>query len=111
MEKVGDLAQRAHVSLPKAETEAIARSGNGIAYDLRSLGLPVPANAGYSPGADVGAVSYRVQMLGMLADLAKIKQMGERLKQGQTSLSDTANLPDLDYSHVDLRELTRLISG
>jgi hypothetical protein len=66
-------------------------------------------------------------------------ETGERLKQGQTPLSDIANLPDLDYSHpsdavfkavaivpmsglaiggppregfpVDLTEFTRLISG
>lgn len=138
MQKASDLAQKAHASLPKAETEALARSGRQLVYDFRGLGLPVPANAGCSPGADVGAVWYRAKMLGMMAGLAYFKQMGERVMQ-RPPVSDIANLPDLDYSHpsdavfkalavvpmtglalgapplkgfpVDLKEFTRLISG
>jgi hypothetical protein len=133
-QKAVGLAQKAGASLPKTEVEDSARGG-ATSWDFRSLGLSWPTNAGCSPGADVGAVWYRVEMLGLLEELRRMSYISEV----GPPLSDIANLPGFDNSKpsdpvfnalavvpmiglahpsgtppigfpVDIGELTRLIS-
>jgi len=94
MRKCGRLVrvQKGETRLPKAEPEGSAQSSRS--YDSASLGLPIPADAGCSPGADVGAVWFRVMMLGWLEGLWKMRYI---IKLGRPS-SEIADLPDVDYS-------------
>jgi hypothetical protein len=94
MQKAEGLVQKAGASLPKREVEDSAQSGIGTSYDFPSLGLPIPTNAGCSPGADVGAVWYRVEMMEWLEGLRRTSHI---TKVGSL-LSEIANLPDFDYS-------------
>jgi hypothetical protein len=135
-QKAVGLAQKIAASLPKTEGEDSARRGGASSWDFRSLGLSWPTNAGCSPGANVGAVWYRVEMLGLLEELRRTNYLSEI----GPPLSEIANLPGFDNSKpsdpvfkalavvpmtglahprgspstgfpVDIGELTRLISG
>jgi hypothetical protein len=130
LRSVWELMQKVAALSPKTEVEDSAQGGISTSYDFRSLGLPVPANAGCSPGADVGAVWYRVEMLGWLEGLRRTSHITK---------VEIAGLPDFDYSEpsdavfkalavvpmtgqarsdfpmkefpVDIREFTRLVQG
>lgn len=135
-QKALGLVQKAAASLPKTEVEDAAQRGIATSWDFPSLGLPIPTNAGCSPGADVGAVWYRVTMLGWLEELRRVSY----ISKAGPPLSEIANLPGFDNSKpsdavfkalavvpmtglarpsgspptefpVDIAELTRLISG
>jgi hypothetical protein len=87
LRSVWELMQKAATLVPKTEQlPDSAQSDRSTVYDFRSLGLDVPANAGCSPGANVGAVWYRIQMLGMLQNISSLGSLSERIK-----------LPDIDY--------------
>jgi hypothetical protein len=80
-------ARKAYASLPKTEVEDYARRGISTSWDFRALGLSTPNNVGCSPGADVGAVWYRVMMLGWLDGLRRL-----------SSISLLSEMPDFDPS-------------
>lgn len=94
MQKAQGLVQKAAASLPKSEVEDAAQRGIATSYDFSSLGLAMPTNAGCSPGADVGAVWYRVTMLGWLEGLRRASYISN---VGPLS-SEIANLPDFNDS-------------
>jgi hypothetical protein len=78
--------QKMKARLAKAEhRQDPAHPGRASSYDAASLGLS--SDTGYSPGADMGAIWYRIAMLGVL----------ERMSTAGALLPKKITVPNIDY--------------
>lgn len=90
LRSVWELMQKMKARLPKTELpENSAQPGRASSYDLRSLGLS-DANGGCSPGANVGAVWYRILMLDLLEHISTVEPFLSELITDST-------IPPTDY--------------
>jgi len=93
LRSVWELMQRMKARLPKTEPlENSAQPGRATSYDFRSLGLS-DANGGCSPGANVGAIWYRMMMLEMLEHMSTIGPLLSEIITDRT----IPTIPAIDY--------------
>ena len=90
LRRMWELKQKMKARLPKTELpESSAQPGRATSYDLRSLGLS-DANGGCSPGANVGAIWYRIMMFNILEHISTVEPFLSKLIPDLT-------IPAIDY--------------